>query len=676
MKMKKYILPGLLAAAMIVPVSCSKDFIKEDLTTSRNTDYFTTNQGLDELCVGLYSYLRYYHCSEAGYSLLNYGTDEYSVGADNSNGMWNDYGASLTPTGGRVNTNTVNSGSWWDYMYTGINSANTLLARIEDGTYTGANVNTNAGVAYFIRALHYYNLVTQFGGVPLKLEPTTIDNMTFEFERNTPAEVTEQIIKDFSAAYEKLPAKASKTGEITKDAAAHFLAKTYLWRASELNDGWNGSTKSADLDNVIKYATEVVNNHPLAPNFKDLWNYTEPDGANEQLSEIVLAAQMTGPATTTWNVGGALYFYTTSQYRDLPGMFRDVPGGREYNRLRTTTYSIYQYDLLNDSRVWKTFRTKMKMNEPTNAAKAGYTAGKDLGLMYIYNKPGDNRFPLAQLNKSTEEAGTGNRAIELDNNSAVGTTFVYFPAGTTRDDCPMDKVANNQAFKYFSMNTKYVDGSRKSIGDSHCFRDGIIARSAEDYFFIAEAYLRKGDYQAATDWLNKIRARAAWKAGEDREEHVDGGASWDGTTGAKAPGISSYCNRSSYYESNNLPLGSLNKDASDIQITGTINNVADLPAEDQWIVNKLGVSGDKDVALCFLLNEKSREMSLELVRWVDLARTKTLLPRAKAFNAEAAENIQEYHYLRPIPQQFLNTLQKDGRALTADEKQAMQNPGY
>ena len=109
MKMHKYILSGMLAAAMIVPVSCSKDFLKEELTTERNTDYFYTNEGLDQLVVGLYSYLRYYHCSEAGYSLLNYGTDEYTVGADNSNGMWNDYGASLNPTGGTVNSNSVNA---------------------------------------------------------------------------------------------------------------------------------------------------------------------------------------------------------------------------------------------------------------------------------------------------------------------------------------------------------------------------------------------------------------------------------------------------------------------------------------------------------------------------------------------------------------------------------------
>ena len=671
MKMHKYILSGMLAAAMIVPVSCSKDFIKEELTTERNTDYFTTNEGIDQLVVGLYSYLRYYHCSEAGYSLLNYGTDEYTVGADNSNGMWNDYGASLNPTGGTVNSNSVNAGSFWDYMYIGINTANTMIARVEDGTYTGEHASSNVGVGYFIRGFHYFNLLSHFGGVPLKTEPTTGENITFEFERDSKADVFAQVEKDLLAAYDKLPETPSKMGEITKSAAAHFLAKAYLWRASEQNDDWNGSTKNADLDNVIKYANIVIAKHPLAPNFVDLWDYTKPDGPNEQLGEVVLAAQMTGPTTATWNVGGCLYFYTTSQYRDLPGMFRDVPGGREYNRLRTTTYSIYQYDLVNDSRVWKTFRTKMTMNNVNGAASLGYTAGKDLGLMYIFNQPGDDRFEGVRHNDALE-----NNITEADNNTKVGTTFVFFPKGTVREDTPMDKTANNDGFKYFPMNTKYVDGSRQSIADSHCFRDGIIARSAEDYFFLAEAQLRKGDYAAATATLNIIRDRAAWKAGEDREEHRDGGQSWDGKTGAQADGVSSYCNRSSYYESNNLPIGSLNANASDLKIEGSIENLADLPAEDQWIVRKLGYTAPKDIALCFLLNEKSREMSLELVRWVDLARTKTLVDRAKAFNPEAAKNIQERHYLRPIPQQFLNTLQKDGRALTADEKQAMQNPGY
>ena len=102
-----------------------------------------------------------------------------------------------------------------------------------------------------------------------------------------------------------------------------------------------------------------------------------------------------------------------------------------------------------------------------------------------------------------------------------------------------------------------------------------------------------------------------------------------------------------------------------------------LPDEDEAVISKLGLTSDYDRMMCFLLNERSRELVGEFQRWPDLARTKTLIKRAKLFNSEAAPNINEKHYLRPIPQQFLDAIRNEnGQPLTSEEKQAMQNPGY
>ena len=100
---------------------------------------------------------------------------------------------------------------------------------------------------------------------------------------------------------------------------APALAKTHLFRASEANDSWNSSYKSSDLEAVIKYGKEVIAAHPLCANFLDLWNYTEPNAANESVSEVVLAAQFSDNSDSWGRFGNQMHLCYPSVYQNLAG---------------------------------------------------------------------------------------------------------------------------------------------------------------------------------------------------------------------------------------------------------------------------------------------------------------------------------------------------------------------
>jgi hypothetical protein len=139
----------------------------------------------------------------------------------------------------------------------------------------------------------------------------------------------------------------------------------------------------------------------------------------------------------------------------------------------------------------------------------------------------------------------------------------------------------------------------------------------------------------------------------------------------QTPGVGiSFYPGNSYYESNNIPT------TTAASASLAITNIATLPAQDEYIISTLGLSTPYDRMLCFILNERSRELCGEYKRWEDLARTLTLVKRVQNFNLEGGPNVKAHHTLRPIPQTFLDGIQSGGVALTGTQKQAMQNPGY
>lgn len=657
MKNIKILLGKICVAAMLlaVPSACNESYLDEDLITARSTQDFETPNGLDGLVTGMYQSLRFHFNYEWAYTTTNYGTDEFSVGGDRTMQMWNSYDANLNSLTGDV-------GTVWDNMYGNINSANIVIKNVPLFYGEGANKNTRLGEGHFMRGFDYFKLVKQYGGVPLKLEPSTA--VELEFKRNTAQEVYAQITSDLEKAYELLPATATETGRITKWAAAHFLAKAYLYKASEINSEWNSSSKQADLENVVKYANLVINSgtHTLATNFSDLWNYTAVDGASEKLPEIILSAQFSNNTSTQGRYGNQVHLFYPSVYQNMLGMQRDLPGGREFQRLRSTDYALDVFDRVNDSRFWKSFKTRYLSNRPAGAplwtaatapspalvGKPKFAGGEE-AILYIVNGAGDTRYTPENIQL---------RAPHM---------FVRYFSGQAENF--LGGHGNYEASRFVAL-SKFADGSRISVASQFGHRDGILARLAETYLIAAEAYGRLQQYDQALNYINKIRDRAAYKAGEDRAFHVDGGVSYKNNTAANTAQFVSYSDKNTYYESNNVPVtvtSSLDK--------MHLNSVTDIYNATTEFYSKVGATSNESKFVNFILNERSRELMGELMRWEDLARTKTLVARAGAFNDEAKPKAAK-HYLRPIPQTFLDAIQNGGRPLTTEEKQAMQNPGW
>lgn len=652
MKKNKFFIYISILVVVVTAGSCKKSFLDENLSTARSLDFYTTDAGITSLVTGTYHHV---FCQpfngEFAFANMAYGTDEFHVGGDNSNIAYTSYGNGLASINAVINGNTITSNAQWDNLYIGIGYANRIIESATSSTSTADAVKKTAlGEGYFFRAYSYLRLVSQYGAVPLKTSSST--KVELEFTRAEPKEVFDLIISDFTEAYNLL----SNTGgpaRITKDAAAHFLAKAYLCRASEINDSWNSSTKAADLAAIIPLCDGIISRHPLAPNFGDLWRYTAPNSANENLSEIILSAQFTADASASGVNQQHLYY--GGRYDDLPQMQRDLSGGRPFSRLATNYFMYRVYDLVNDSRFWKSFRTKYLVNR----AAAPYVNG-DVGVMYVINQPGDTRFASYRVQNTVVYART---------NRPIASVYVAYPNGATNDGALFADVR-------FPSLSKFFDGSRiGGFNDIDGLRDITLARSAETYLIAAEAKIRlaklgTGAYTDALPYINPLRVRAQYQAGENRTAYYDGGGA---STAALQGGLPfSYMPENSYAESNNFSLLAPPTTATSL----AVSSISPLPANDEYIINRLGYTSTYDRMLCFLLNESSRELCGEYKRWEDLSRTKTLVARAKAFNPDAAPNIKDHHLLRPLPQTFLDGIQSGGAALSAAQKQAMQNPGY
>ena len=178
----------------------------------------------------------------------------------------------------------------WSRNYTGIFRVNTMLSELP--TVPGLSAALLAQYTaemHFLRAYYYFDLVREFGNVPL-ITTVLQQNQFYTELQSTPAQVYVQIEADLNAAIPNLPATVDITtdgGRATKGAAQALLGKAIIYE----NNTARMTEAAAHLDSV-----NTSPNYSLLPNFGDIFIPT-----NKFNSESVFEIVHTGTAGLTWS---------------------------------------------------------------------------------------------------------------------------------------------------------------------------------------------------------------------------------------------------------------------------------------------------------------------------------------------------------------------------------------
>ncbi len=290
--MKKYVYYISLIIIMAGFSSCSLD---EKMYSNQNVDdFYKSEEDADLALNGAYALLwdGYIYKNGAYVQLGDWPTDLMTT-TPNKN-IWDLFAWT-------VSENYFEQ--LWDASYNMINRCNEIIERVGNSDITDVVKNNTIGQAKFLRGLCYFNLVKDFGGVPLHITATK-SLSDVNKARNTADEVYVQIISDLQDAYTRLsPFDASKhkDGYATSGATKALLAKVYL----QQRDWANAAATAKDVIDMKVY--------DLYKDYSQIW-----DPAYKNGSEQIFSIQHNNGGDNTTNYGEHMTFFLCPKGYSLP----------------------------------------------------------------------------------------------------------------------------------------------------------------------------------------------------------------------------------------------------------------------------------------------------------------------------------------------------------------------
>jgi starch-binding outer membrane protein, SusD/RagB family len=170
------------------------------------------------------------------------------------------YAAASNTFSAGANTSVQTDGNW-NTAYTRLREMNYLLLKAE-GYSNPAEIAKYVAEAKFFRAYTYFDLLQQYGGVPIVLKPLDVSSGELQAARNTRDEVVDQIIKDLEEAIEVLPIESAiataDKGRISKGAAQAFLGRVALYEGTWQKFRNNAARANTLLDKSLSNCNAVM----------------------------------------------------------------------------------------------------------------------------------------------------------------------------------------------------------------------------------------------------------------------------------------------------------------------------------------------------------------------------------------------------------------------------------
>ena len=296
----KQILAILTLIASLTFTSC-EDFLTEEVRGQQNLDtYFQSVEEAESFITGCYQAITFggWWNINTVWLLSEMCSDDGWMG--NTTQSQSDY-ISLAHYQGTGQSNGAIS-NFWQYRYKGILRCNVAVERISQSEFSDEDMkNRLIGEARFLRGYFYFELVRNFGGVPLVtsfLLPEEIQGIT----RASAEDVYKFIEDDLKAAADALPKRseyaATDMGRATSGAALGLLGKVYLYQ-----EKWQ---EAHDVLETVIDSKE----YELLDNFGDVWS-VDHNNSKESLFEVQYMYD------GTYSLGGSLTIITGA--RNGPG---------------------------------------------------------------------------------------------------------------------------------------------------------------------------------------------------------------------------------------------------------------------------------------------------------------------------------------------------------------------